>query len=77
MKLVAARRVKPSSRQHLPFSSQLRQGHTQHDGVILEMSKVDQEKSGLKEESEERYILFQMCQISFQEGCEEKYLCPS
>jgi len=59
MKQVAARRVKPyDGRQDGPqFFEPMPRKRTQHDGIILKMPKVDQEKRGLKKERKERRVL--------------------
>ena len=41
----------------LPSSSPCHEKRTQHDRIILEMPKVDQEKRGLKKERKERRVL--------------------
>ena len=58
MKHVAARSVRPyDDRQDgSQFELMLRK-RTQHDRIILEMPKIDQEKRGLKKEPKERRIL--------------------
>ena len=64
MKHVAARSVKPDGdcQDGSQFESMLRR-RTQHDGIILKMPKVDQEKRRLKKEREERRILSRISSV--------------